>query len=90
MLHGKYDRLIPVEFGRELAEKLPNSHLVEYDGSHSFGTHFDAIDFIVAKVVTHLREYSKTIAETAQERKVCLYQNSFRFRVAHDLEVYNK
>lgn len=68
VFHGQYDRLIPVEFGRELTKKLPNSHFVEYDGSHRFGDLLDVIDFILAKVAAHLREYSKTIAETAQDK----------------------
>jgi len=36
--HGVHDPLIPVECGRELAERIPGSTLLEYSGGHNHGS----------------------------------------------------
>lgn len=57
VLHGLYDKLIPIEYGRQLADRIPESRFVEYVGNHTLGNHPDVRDFVLATIVDHLRSY---------------------------------
>ena len=54
VLHGRYDPLIPVEFGRNLAGLIPGAQLVEYDGGHNLGNDDTVRGQIEAAIVEHI------------------------------------
>ena len=57
VLHGSEDRVVPVENGRLLAEKLPNSRLLEFDGgSHLF--FIEEADRVNEEILAFLEEPS--------------------------------
>ena len=42
VLHGTEDPIVPLQWGRELAETLPNSHLITYEGAgHNYAVEMD-------------------------------------------------
>jgi len=59
VLHGVHDSLIPVSYGRQLADKIPSSRFVEYVGNHSFGNHPDVGNFILDVIVDHISQTKK-------------------------------
>jgi len=59
VLHGVHDSLIPVSYGRQLADKIPRSRFVEYVGNHSFGNHPDVGNFILDVIVDHISQTKK-------------------------------
>jgi len=61
VLHGLYDKVIPVEMGRQLASKIPACRIVEYVGNHyMLGNHPDVSNFIINAITDHISRYSKT------------------------------
>ena len=54
VLHGRYDPLIPVEFGRDLAGLIPGARLVEYNGGHNLGNDDTVRGLIEAAIVGHI------------------------------------
>ena len=54
VLHGRYDPLIPVESGRDLAGLIPGARLVEYDGGHNLGNDDTVRGQIEAAIVEHI------------------------------------
>ena len=59
VLHGVHDSLIPISYGRQLAEKIPSSRFVEYVGNHSLGNHPDVGNFILDVIVDHISQTKK-------------------------------
>jgi pimeloyl-ACP methyl ester carboxylesterase len=53
VLHGRYDPLIPVESGRDLAGLIPGARLVEYNGGHNLGNDDTVFELIAAAIVEH-------------------------------------
>ena len=54
VLHGRYDPLIPVESGRDLAGLIPGARLCEYDGGHNLGNDDTVRDLIQSAIVEHI------------------------------------
>ena len=54
VMHGRYDPLIPVDFGRDLAGLIPGARLVEYDGGHNLGNDDTVRRQIEAAIVEHI------------------------------------
>jgi pimeloyl-ACP methyl ester carboxylesterase len=53
VLHGRHDPVIGVEHGKQLAEDLPNSTFLEYDGMHDLPPRL--ADPLVFAITAHLR-----------------------------------
>ena len=58
VMHGRYDPLIPVESGRDLAGLIPGARLVEYDGGHNLGNDDTVRGLIEAAIVEHIALYN--------------------------------
>ena len=41
MISGTYDRINPIAFGKEIAEKLPNAEYAEFPGGHPLNVEFE-------------------------------------------------
>ena len=54
VMHGRYDPLIPVESGRDLAGLIPGARLVEYDGGHNLGNDDTVRGQIEAAIVEYI------------------------------------
>jgi len=57
VMHGKYDYLIPIEFGLQLSSLIPGSKMYEYRGGHNFGhpSHPEILEAILSEIISFFK-----------------------------------